>query len=510
MNLIAAAIAVPMFVALQLFFARNTISTRIAGWIGAATMGATLLLLVFAWNVGAVGDSRWRDEFDASWIDSLAIHFHVGLDGVSWPLALMTALLALLACVSLTEGDIGTPPLIALILVIAAASIGVFVSLDLLLFFIFFELALVPMWFVIAWWGSSAASPPGHRSEGSGSKNVPADETARYAATRFLLFTVLGSALMLVGFVIVGSQVGSLQIDDIVATGLGGSTGLLAVTLIALGFAVKTPIVPLHTWLPDAHGKAPTVGSVLLAGVFLKLGTYGLIRMCVDLLPAETARIAPALAIAGVVGIIYSALACLAQDDLKRLIAYSSIGHMGFVVLGLATMSAVGLAAAVFGSVAHGLITGLLFFNTGWLKERYGTASLRAIGRGLYARAPQLGALFAFAAIASLGLPGLAGFWGEMLSLRAAYGLGVLDRALAWPLMAIAAIGIVMATAYFARAIRALDQGEPEPQSADRDLTVTEKSVAGVLVLAIVVLGVAPGLLMGVIEPAVAAIVGAR
>lgn len=491
MNLIAAAIAVPMFVALQLFFARNTISTRVAGWIGAATMGATLLLLIFAWNIGSVGDSRWRDEFDVSWVDALSIHFHVGLDGVSWPLALMTALLALLACVSLTDGEIGTPPLVALILVIAAASIGVFVSLDLLLFFIFFELALVPMWFVIAYWGHDPAGQ-------------------RHAATRFLLFTVLGSALMLVGFVIVGLQAGSLQIDAIVATGVGGSTGLLAVTLIALGFAVKTPIVPLHTWLPDAHAKAPTVGSVLLAGVFLKLGTYGLIRMCVDLLPAETARIAPALAIGGVAGIIYSALACLAQDDLKRLIAYSSIGHMGFVVLGLSTMSAVGLAAAVFGSVAHGLITGLLFFNAGWLKERYGTASLRAIGRGLYARAPQLGALFAFAAIASLGLPGLAGFWGEMLSLRAAYGLGVLDRALAWPLMAIAAVGIVMATAYFARAIRALDQGEPEPQSVDRDLTLTEKSVAGLLVLAIVILGIAPGLLMGVIEPAVVAIVGAR
>ncbi|MBC7596976.1 MAG: NADH-quinone oxidoreductase subunit M, partial [Kineosporiaceae bacterium] len=265
-----------------------------------------------------------------------------------------------------------------------------------------------------------------------------------------------------------------------------------------------------HTWLPDAHSKAPTVGSVLLAGVFLKLGTYGLLRMCVDMLPADTARIAPYLAVAGVVGIIYSGLACLGQDDLKRMIAFSSVGHMGFVVFGIASMSEVGLAAAVFGSVAHGLITGLLFFNAGWLKDRYGIASLAALGRGLYARAPYLAALFAFAAIASMGMPGLAGFWGEMLSLRAAYEIGpVFDKSLAWALLTVAALGIILTTAYFSRAIRLLDQGEPTPHKSDRDLSPTEAVIAGVLVLAIVVLGVAPGLLMGPIEPAVSTILAA-
>lgn len=493
MNLIVLAVGVPILAAVLLFLARAALPTRVAAWIGALAMGLSLLALAGVWMQDADAGSRWKSELDQPWIDTLRVHFHVGLDGVSWPLAVMTAVLAILACLALADSDIGSPALVALVLVISGASIGVFASLDLLLFFLFFELALIPMWFVIAWWGD------------------PKDEPGRrYAATRFLLFTVLGSALMLVGFVLVAVHTGSLQIEQVKASGFGGSSGLLAVSLIATGFAVKTPLVPLHTWLPDAHSKAPTVGSVLLAGVFLKLGTYGLLRMCVDMLPADTARIAPYLATAGVVGIVYSGLACLGQDDLKRMIAFSSVGHMGFVVLGIASMSEVGLAAAVFGSVAHGLITGLLFFNAGALKDRYGTASLPALGRGLYARAPCLAALFAFAAIASLGLPGLAGFWGEMLSLRAAYEVGpVLDKALAWTLLTVAALGIILTTAYFARAIRLLDQGEPTPREGDRDLSSTEAVIGAVLVIGIVVLGVAPGLLMGPIEPAVATILGA-
>lgn len=492
MNLIVLALLIPQLAAVVLVFGRGALSTRVAARIGALSMGLTLVAVVGVWTQEPDAGSRWRSEIDQPWIDTLRVHFHLGLDGISWPLAVMTAVLAILCCLALADSDIGSPSLVALVLVISGASIGVFASLDLVLFFLFFELALIPMWFVIAWWGD------------------PHDEPGRrYAATRFLLFTVLGSALMLVGFVLVAVETGSLQIDVVKAAGFGGSSGLLAVSLIAAGFAVKTPLVPLHTWLPDAHSKAPTVGSVLLAGVFLKLGTYGLLRMCVDMLPAETARIAPYLAVAGVVGIIYSGLACLGQDDLKRMIAFSSVGHMGFVVLGIASMSEVGLAAAVFGSVAHGLITGLLFFNAGWLKDRYATASLAALGRGLYARAPYLAALFAFAAIASMGMPGLAGFWGEMLSLRAAYEIGpVFDKALAWTLLTVAALGIILTTAYFTRAIRLLDQGEPTPHRGDRDLSPTEAVIGGVLVLAIVVLGVAPGLLMGPIEPAVATILG--
>jgi NADH-quinone oxidoreductase subunit M len=219
------------------------------------------------------------------------------------------------------------------------------------------------------------------------------------------------------------------------------------------------------------------------------------------MLPDEFARIAPYLAVAGVVGIVWSALACYAQDDLKRLIAYSSIGHMGFVVLALSTMSDLGVAAAVFGSVAHGLITGALFFLTGSLKERFHTASMTAIGRGLYARTPWLAVGFLLAAIASLGLPGLAGFWGELLSLRAAYEVGdVLAKPLAWTVFGVALLGVALTTAYFLRAIRLIAQGEPVSQDADRDLDVRERIVIGVLSAAIVVLGLAPGLLVGLYD----------
>ena len=493
MNLIVVALLIPVIAAVQLVLGRSLYTNRSAAFVGAGAMAASFAALAGAWAQRDSGE-RWAGLIDVVWIETLGARFHLGLDGISWPLALMTALLAILACLSLGDDapDGSTPTLVALILVISSASIGVFAALDLLLFFVFFEFALIPMWFVIAWWGD------------------PHDERGRrYAATRFLLFTVLGSALMLAGFALVAVRGDTLQITELTDIAPSDSYMVFAAVLIALGFAVKTPLVPLHTWLPDAHSKAPTVGSVLLAGVFLKLGTYGLVRINVEMMPTATATFAPYLAVAGVVGIIYSALACLRQDDLKRLIAYSSIGHMGFVVLGLSTMTDLGIAAAIFGSVAHGLITGLLFFNAGWLKSRYGTASLSAIGRGLYVRAPWLAVIFAFGAIASLGLPGLAGFWGEMLALRSAYEVGpVLARPLAWTLLGVGAIGVVLATAYFVRAIRRLCQGEPTQNDADRDLSATEGIIAGVLVAAVVALGLAPGLLMGVLEPTVVLITG--
>ena len=415
-------------------------------------------------------------EVDRPWIDVLGARFHVGVDEISWPLALLTAFLTLCCCVWLWQRDT-SPALVSLIMIIAAASLGVFVAQDLLLFFIFFEFALIPMWFVIARWG--------------------AGDEARAAATKFLLYTVTGSALMLVGFVVLAVREGSLQIDE-----LGGSTSLTAAILIALGLAVKVPLLPVHTWLPDAHSKAPTVGSVLLAGIFLKLGTYGLIRLNVQMLPVPTERIAPWLAGLGVLGILWSGFACLAQDDLKRLVAYSSIGHMGFVVLAIATMSQVGVVAAVFGSVAHGLITGLLFFLAGSLKERYGTASLKALGRGLYGRAPWRAVALLVTGIATIVLPGLAGFWGEFLTLRAAFEpASVLPRSFSVTLMAIATAGIVLATAYVARFARMLLQGVPTRLDLDRDVVRREAVVVVALLMPTLVLGLLPGLIFGLFPP---------
>ncbi|MET0767685.1 MAG: NADH-quinone oxidoreductase subunit M [Aeromicrobium sp.] len=467
--MIVTALVVPFAVGVLLVIGRERVSGRRAAWAGTAAMTASLALFAVIWQERSVAETA--GEVDVPWIEPLGARLHLGLTEIAWPFVLMTAFIGLLCCLWLVADDTA-PALVGLVLIISASSLGVFTSLDALLLFVFFELALIPMWFVIVYWGSGAA---------------------RRAATRFILFTVSGSAVLLVGIVAAAIDSGTLEIAELRA-------GTVAVALIAVGFAVKTPIVPLHTWLPDAHSSAPTVGSVLLAAVFLKLGTYGLLVLAAP--SASFGDIAPYLAIAGAIGIVWSGLACYAQDDLKRLIAYSSIGHMGFVVLAISTASPVGVAAAVFGSVAHGLVTGLLFFTAGSLKDRFGTASLAAIGRGLYARTPWLAVTFVLAAVASLGLPGLAGFWGELLSLRAAYEVGdVLTQPVAWTGLGLALLGIALTTAYFVRAIRLLAQGEPAPLDADRDLGRREAVVAGALVIAIVVLGLMPQLLLDLYEP---------
>lgn len=466
--MIVAALLVPFVVGLGLMIGRMHVPARAAAWLGAAAMAVSLVLYALVWD----GDELVSGEVDTSWIEPLGARLHLGVTYVSWPFLLMTAFIGLLCCLWLVADDT-SPSLVGLVLVISASSMGVFSSLDLLLLFVFFELALIPMWFVIALWGS------GDR---------------RRAATRFLLFTVAGSALLLVGIVVIALDGATLDLF----TATTGS--LAAAVLVCLGFGVKTPLVPLHTWLPDAHSSAPTVGSVLLAAVFLKLGTYGLIVFSPIL--GRFDDVAPFLALAGAIGIVWSALACYAQDDLKRLVAYSSIGHMGFVVIAVSTLSAVGVAAAVFGSVAHGIITGLLFFTAGSLKDRFGMASMAGIGRGLYGRTPWLAVVLVFAGVASLGLPGLAGFWGELLSLRAAYEVGdVLTRPVAWTALALALLGIALTTAYMVRAIRLLAQGEPTPRDADRDLGRREIVVMGALAVTVIVLGLAPNLLLDLFQP---------
>ncbi len=475
--MITAALLVFAVAALILAMAPRAFAGRRAAELGGIASLVALIELARI-PVGRPG-TLWA-EVDRPWIGVLGARFHVGVDEVSWPLALLTAFLTLCCCVWLWRRDT-SPALVALVMVIAGSSLGVFVAQDLLLFFIFFEFALIPMWFVIARWGD-----PGNTGD-----------DARRAATKFLLYTVTGSALMLVGFIVVAIQEDSLQIDEV-----RGSSSLVAATLIAAGLAVKVPLIPVHTWLPDAHSKAPTVGSVLLAGIFLTLGTYGLVRLNVQMLPQPTEQIAPWLGGLGVLGILWAGFACLAQDDLKRLVAYSSIGHMGFVALAVATMSQTGIIAAVFGSVAHGLITGLLFFLAGSLKERYGTASLAALGRGLYGRAPWRAVALLAAGLATIGLPGLAGFWGEFLTLRAAYEpASLLPQTFSIVLMVIATAGIVLATAYVARFARMLLQGVPTRLDLDRDLVRREGLVTLALLTPIVVLGFNPNLIFALFPP---------
>jgi NADH-quinone oxidoreductase subunit M len=271
---------------------------------------------------------------------------------------------------------------------------------------------------------------------------------------------------------------------------------------------------PLHTWLPDAHTEAPTVGSVLLAGVLLKMGTYGFVRIAVPAAPDGARTLAPWLGLLAVIGIIYGALACLAQRDLKRMIAYSSIGHMGFVLLGIATLTPVGLNAALFGNVAHGLITGLLFFVAGAVKERYGTGDLDTLGGGMLAKAPYLASILTFASVASLGLPGLAGFWGEMLALLGAYRPHAgLPRATYVTFMALGGLGAALTAAYFLRLLSRITHGpvaERWVRTRFADVRSHELLAWTPLITATLFIGLWPKTLLALTDGAVRVLLGVR
>jgi NADH-quinone oxidoreductase subunit M len=427
-----------------------------------------------------------------SWIPELGVAFRLGVDGISMPLVVLTSLLGWCAAVY-TVRHVPEPgrarAFVGVLLLLQVGMVGTFVALDLIVFFLFFELVLIPMWFLIAFWGT------GRR---------------RRAANTFIIYTVLGSILMLVGFLVVIVDAGS---SDMVALASGAgarmSSGaqLSAALLILAGLAVKTPMWPLHTWLPDAHTAAPTVGSVLLAGVLLKMGTYGMVRIVLPGLPDAAVQIAPYLAAFAVVGIIYGALASYGQGDLKRVIAFSSVGHMGFVLLGIATLSVIGVNAALFGNIAHGVITGLLFFVVGGIKERTGTTSFSLLPRGLYSTAPRLGFLLGFAAIASLGMPGLAGFWGEFFALVGSYHpLDPSDRRFYRLLLVIAAVGMVMAAAYFLRVLRRVGQGGVASRRF-ADVNPREWLSWTPLTVLTLVLGLAPVIVFEMTDPAVRSVV---
>lgn len=419
------------------------------------------------------------------WVPGLDLQFHIGVDGISYPLVVLTTLLTLLCCLytirRTPDGGRGRT-LVALLLVVEVGIVGTFLALDLVLFFVFFEVVLLPMYAVIAVWGGAGA---------------------RHAARKFALYTLLGSVLLLVGVFVVVAAAGTA--DIVALTGgdqLARGTQLVAFTFFALAFAVKAPLWPLHTWLPDAHTEAPTVGSVILAGVLLKMGTYGLVRVGVGVTPEGAAWAAPVLGVLAVAAIIIGALVCLAQAELKRLIAYSSVGHMGFVLLGIATLTAAGLQAALIGNIAHGLITGLLFFLAGAIRERAGTGELAQLG-GLRENAPLLAGILGFAAIASLGMPGLAGFWGEIFAVVGAVGRG---DPLWVTLGVLAAAGAALTAGYFARLLRRVTHG-PAVAVSPTGVARYELVAWAPLVVLTLVLGLLPALVLGMARGPVGALV---
>jgi NADH-quinone oxidoreductase subunit M len=474
--------------------------------------GVTVTGVVFVLSVVlAVGfdrddPARMQADSDVSWIPALGIHIRLGVDGVSLPLLVLTALLTFLcALYSYFHLPQGPSPraFVALVLVLETGMLASFAVLNLLLFFLAFETVLIPMYFLIARWGGDGRGP---------------------AAWKFILYTLLGSIVMLLGLLLIGFKGGTFDMVALASDNgskLTHTTQLIAVLAIGIGLAVKTPMWPLHSWLPDAHTAAPTVGSVLLAGVLLKMGTYGFVRVLLPIAPGGFHTYAPYLGALAVAGIVYGSLACLAlvregaKGDLKRLIAYSSVGHMGFVLLGIATMTPTGVNGALFANIAHGLITGLLFFLVGALKDRTGTTDLDQLAKGsglaLYGKAPRLGGLLTFGAVASLGLPGLAGFWGEMLAMFGAFRpADGLSRPAFLTLMAIAGFGTLLTAAYLLLVVRRVCMGEhPRPALAGSgppalpDVRGYEYAAWSPLVALTVLGGLWPAALLGLTNPAV-------
>ena len=377
-------------------------------------------------------------------------------------------------------------PYTAWLLLLQAGSFGAFLALDLFLFFVMFEIVLVPMYMLIGGWGY---------------------EDRRYAATKFFLYTMGGSALMLVAIVSVATlSAGDGGITfDVVALAerqaLATNTARLCFAAFALAFVIKVPMVPVHTWLPDAHTQAPTAGSVVLAAVMLKLGTYGLLRFGLYLFPEASVWLAPTLVTLGVIGVIYGAIVATMQKDLKRLVAYSSIAHMGFIVLGIFAFTAQSLEGGILQMVNHGLSTGALFLLVGMIYERRKTRAIAELS-GLQSAAPKFAAVFMVAMLSSIGLPGLNGFVGEFLIL-----IGSFETRRWWTV--IAATGMILAAMYLLWAYQRVFHGEPQPDDKKTpDLYLREALVLAPFLAGIVFLGIYPKPLLERIEPAVERLIG--
>lgn len=477
--------------------------------IGIVTAGATLVfgvITLFAFDYGQA--DKLQFFVDAEWIPVIHSSYAVGLDGISLPLYVLSMAVTFLVCVYTWNNmpDAGNPKAFySLMLVLQTGMAGTFIAQDLVLFFVFFEFVLLPMYFMIGVWGG---------------------EQRKYASLKFFLYTMFGSAFMLIAFLAIFFQTGaeSFGFAHLVEAGasIDRDVQIWIFAGMFLGFAVKVPMFPFHTWLPDAHTQAPTQGSVILAAIMLKLGTYGFVRIAIPMLPDAAKAWAPVIGILAVIGIIYGALGCLAQTDMKRLIAFSSVAHMGFVMLGISTLTEFGINAALFGMIAHGLITGMLFFTAGSVKHRWHTLAMKDLG-GILVEAPKLGWIIGFSAMASLGLPGLAGFWGEFPAILSAYNPGFgLSEPLFRTLMVVSAIGTVLAASYLLWMFQRTCFGEPHRRghaapalsaaSNDHDgemydVTPIEWAAWTPFLIAIVVFGVYPQAMFKVFDPAVTELV---
>lgn len=474
-------IFLPLAAALAVLLVPSASRTAVRGMAlaGALVCFAASIIVFFLHTSGQL------EPVDFVWLKIIPSYFYLELNGIGAVLILLTGFLTLLAVVGSFSADRPREKLyFAMLLVLESALFGVFSARDFLVFYLFWEAVLIPMFFLIGIWGS---------------------ENRLHAAFKFFIYTFLGSVLMLAGILIVAGYggAGSFRFEDLFAAAAAVSPAMrqLAFWLVFVGLAVKLPVFPLHTWLPDAHVQAPTAASVMLAGVLLKMGGYGMLVLLYPMFPDLVVRYAMVLLVLAAVSIVYGALVAFAQTDIKKLVAYSSVAHMGFVTAGLASASSTGFSGAAYAMWAHGLITGMLFFLVGMAYERFHSRRMAEVN-SLAARIPELGWAFVFAAMASLGLPGLAGFIGEFLTVAGVYQ--TFGRAAA----AVAA-GVFLNATYLLKLVRecVFTPGaavKPDPEK----INLYERLVIWPLVLVIFATGVYPEFLLKYIREAVSLIGG--
>ncbi len=448
--------------------------------VGVAVAAVVVALAVAVAVEFKTKDGGYQLVSDHVWAQPLGIHWSLGIDGISLFLVLLTALLFPLAMLG-ARSRRDPRSFVAWLLLLEAACLGSFVSLDLVFFFLFFELTLVPSYFLIAGWGFARRG---------------------YAAIKFFVYTFTGSAFLLVGMLSIAflhqSQTGvfTFELPALMRTHLSGTEGVLLFLAFTAAFAVKAPLFPFHTWSPDAYAEAPSAGAVLLAAVMAKLGTYGVVRFDLNLFPQATRTLAPILLTLAVIGILYGALVACAQRDLKRLLAYSSLAQIGFIIMGTFALNAQGITGGVLQMVNHGLIIATLFIIVGWIYERRRSWQIPAL-KGLQAPAPVLAGVFTVAMMASIGLPGLNGFVGEFLVL-----IGTFVAHRWWAVVATG--GVVIAAVYLLWAYQQAFHGEPGPEDTKtRDLGWNERLIVAPLVVLIVALGVFPKPVLDRITPSV-------
>jgi len=461
---------------------------RLAAIFTLASLALSIVIFFnFDRSLAAAGVMQFEEKL--AWITPLNAFYHLGVDGLSLPMVALTAFLGFMVVLISWKINLRVREYFAWLLLLETSILGVFSSLDLLLFFVFWEIEIIPMYFLISIWGTG-------RKE--------------YSAIKYVIYTLFGSALMLAGILSLYFATGSLSMVELARTGLAPLATVIPAAaiffLLLTGFAVKLPVVPLHTWLPDAHTDAPTAGSVMLAGALIKMGGYGIIRVCVSIFPQVARDYAPLLVTLAVISVLYGAALTLRQTDLKRLIAYSSVSHMGFVLLGIFALGQVSLTGAALQMVSHGLITGLLFAMAGLFIHNVGERDLSRLG-GLARQIPIIAVVFSIAGLGGLGLPTTSGFAAEFLVFVGSFSSTTVSGIQVYTILAV--LGVVLSAGYTLWMLQRAFYGPVlEQYNGVKDADIMERVYMFTFVALIMLVGIYPAILTDIIKLGISPITG--